>query len=111
MGECKFTVKTQRIKGAVMPGPEFTKVELPFIQQLKHEGQDYVESFRGQICAKVEHSIHVVKNLFRHCKVRLKARLRQKTGDFVAKIELFNAERESKLFIRPSLIGLRLVGE
>jgi len=26
-----------------MPGPEFTEVELPFIQQLEHEGWDYIE--------------------------------------------------------------------
>jgi len=26
-----------------MPGPEFNEVELPFIQQLKHEGWDYLE--------------------------------------------------------------------
>ncbi len=26
-----------------MPGPEFTEVELPFIQQMEHEGWDYIE--------------------------------------------------------------------
>lgn len=26
-----------------MPGPEFTEVELPFIQQLEQEGWNYIE--------------------------------------------------------------------
>jgi len=39
----------------------------------------------------------------------LKGEIGAKIGDFVAKIELLDADRENRLFLKPNLVGLRLV--